>query len=115
MSMVFHGSTGGRRAAFLLATVLLPAAALWLWLEARASDGAESAQPFFSMWRTRDIAIAVGLAWCAAGLLMVGLGRRAVTRFFVVNASLAGLWLVLEGTALAEVVHYRELLSGRSL
>jgi hypothetical protein len=99
------------RAARVGALLLVLMAIAWLWHGIGTAPRGESGRLYFGLWRTRHVAFALGLGWCAAGLLLAAVGRRALVRFLVVHATCAIGWLLLEATGLIGLVDYPALLS----
>src|SRR5690606_7963715 len=90
-----------RRRALVLAVLLLVLAAVTLLLTAGPTAGLEGERRLFGLWRTRHVAFALGLAWCAGALGSAGISGRAWRRFCSVNGALAVAWVALELAAAA--------------
>lgn len=98
--------------AVVAALALLSLAGLWLATHTSEPPPAPG-RLLFGLWQTRNLAVALALAWLAAGVVCAASGRRGAAHFLVATVSLAGCWAALELVGIAGLVSYPELLGNQ--
>ncbi len=103
-----HGAGRSARA-WLVLGLAIALGAIWLAVRVSPPIMSGDGRLFFGLWRTRDLALALGLSWAALTWLVCRSSRRARTGWLAAHAVLCLCALALEAAGRARLLDFPRL------